>query len=274
MPYLTEAEPMRGVARRLLPGISCITAANPGPMTYHGTNTYIIEEPDGIVVLDPGPDDMAHVEAIMAATDGKVARILLSHAHLDHLGAVPALRTLTGAPVASFHLSADPGHSPDIALADGARIGQLRAVHTPGHAMDHLCFARDDGLLFSGDHVMAWCSTVVGPPPRGDMAAFFESLRRLIARDDRLYLPGHGPMLPDPQPHVQDLLDRRLSRERDIVEAVANGLSDPVEIAGSLYRKANPTLKRAAERNVRAHLFKLVGEGRVREAEADRYVVG
>ena len=274
MPYLRELEPERGVARELQPGIRAITAANAGPMTYHGTNTYLLEEPDGVVVVDPGPADSGHVDAIVAATGGKVVRILLTHSHHDHFGAIRQLQDKTGAPVASFHASADPEHQPDISLFDGAEIGALTAVHTPGHAMDHLCFARADGVLFSGDHVMSWCSTVVGPPPRGDMVAFFGSLRRLIDRPDRLYLPGHGPALPDPQPYVGELLKRRIAREHDIEAAIRDGLSDPYEIAAALYRKANPTLKRAAERNVLSHLAKLVAEGRVAQIGPDRYAAG
>src|SRR5690606_30868213 len=107
-------------------------------------------EPDGIVVIDPGPEDGGHVDAIVAATRGNIARILVTHAHRDHFGAVRELQSRTGAPVASFHESADAEHAPDIALFDGSRIGSLVAVHTPGHASDHLCFARPDGLLFSG----------------------------------------------------------------------------------------------------------------------------
>ncbi len=272
MPYLTEPEPTRGVAMTMLPGIRRITAQNPTPMTLHGTNTYLVDDADGTVVIDPGPDDMDHVDAIMAAADKTIVLILLTHAHPDHVGAVRELKTRTGAPVASFRTSADPEHRPDIALDDGSAIGALTAVHTPGHAPDHLCFARQDGLLFTGDHVMAWCSSVVPPPPRGNMAAFFASLQRLIARDDRIYLPGHGPMLPDPRPYVRELLARRMAREAEIESAVRDGLSDPVAIASTLYNKSNPVLRRAAERNVLAHLSKLVAEGRVSEPEAGRYV--
>jgi len=265
MPYLTEPEPPRGITQEVLPGILRLTAANVGPMTYHGTNTYILDEPDGVVVIDPGPEDSGHVDAIIAATGGTIAHILLTHAHRDHFGAIKELQQRTGAPVASFHLSCDPDHGPDIDLVDGSQIGSLAAVHTPGHASDHLCFARKDGLLFSGDHVMGWCTTVVGPPPRGSMVAFFASLKRLIARDDRLYLPGHGPLLPNPRPYVQEILDRRIVREHEIEAAVRSGLSDPYEISATLYKKTHPVLKRAAERNVLSHLSKLVTEGRIRE---------
>lgn len=272
MPYLTEPEPIRGEPQAVANGILRLTAANGGPMTYHGTNTFLLDEPDGIVVVDPGPEDPEHVDSIVGAGGGRIVRILLTHAHVDHVGAVKELQRRTGAPVASFHTSASPDHQPDIVLHDGSRIGSLTAVHTPGHAPDHLCFARPDGLCFTGDHVMAWCSSVVAPPPRGDMAAFFASLQRLIDRDDRLYLPGHGPALENPRPYVQNLLDRRMAREAEIEAAVQKGLSDPFAIAAILYHKSNPVLKRAAERNVLSHLSKLVAEGRVREVAADRFV--
>ena len=273
MAYLTEPEPPRGVVLPVLPGISRITASNPGPMTYHGTNTYLLEEPDGIVVIDPGPEDGGHVDAIIAATGGNIVRILVTHAHRDHFGAVWELKSRTGAPVASFRESSDPEHVPDIPLSDGDRVGSLVAVHTPGHASDHLCYARPDGLLFSGDHVMGWCTTVVGPPPRGNMVAFFSSLQRLIEREDRLYLPGHGPALPDPRPYVREILDRRMAREVEVEAAVRNGMSNPAEIAASLYpKKTHPVLRRAAERNVLSHLSKLLAEGRVREDGAGGYV--
>lgn len=271
MPYLTEPEPPRGVTQEMLPGIHRITAANPSPMTLHGTNTYILEDKDGIVVLDPGPQDHRHVDAIMSATKGKVARILLTHAHIDHFGALPELQQRTGAPVASFHMSSDPEHTPDIPLRDGSKIGSLTAVHTPGHAPDHLCFAQDDGVLFTGDHVMAWCSSSVSPPPRGDMSAYFASLQLLIVRDDRLYLAGHGPALKDPRSYVQQLLEKRMIRESQIEAAVRNGLSDPFEIAATLYNKSHPVLKRAAERNVLSHLSKLMVEGRVKKDSSEHY---
>jgi glyoxylase-like metal-dependent hydrolase (beta-lactamase superfamily II) len=251
-----------------------LTASNSGPMTYHGTNTYILQEPDGLVVVDPGPEDGSHVDAVVAATQGKVLRILVTHAHRDHFGAVRELQDRTGAPVAAFHESSDGDLTPDVGLRDGSRIGSFTAVHTPGHSSDHLCFARVDGILFSGDHVMGWCTTVVGPPPRGSMAAFFDSLENLIARDDRLYLPGHGPALPDPRPYVQEILRRRLDREREIEAAVRTGLSDPYEISANLYQKTHPVLKRAAERNVLSHLSKLVAEGRVREDGTGGFVAG
>jgi glyoxylase-like metal-dependent hydrolase (beta-lactamase superfamily II) len=255
MAYLTEPQPARGIAQHVAPGVRRLTAGNSGPMTYHG----------GTVVIDPGPDEADHLDAIIAATSGKIAGILLTHTHLDHFGAADDLRRRTNARVYAFHQSFDPDFRHDVGLFDGSSIGSLKAVHTPGHCSDHLCFARADGILFSGDHVMGWCTTVVGPPPRGDMAAFFASLRRLASRSDTVYLPGHGPALPDPVPYVEEVLRRRMMRETEIEAAVRNGVSDPARISASLYHKTHPVLKRAAERNVLSHLSKLVAEGRLKE---------
>ncbi len=260
MAFLTEPEPQRGQAVTVLPGIRRIVAANRGPMTYHGTNTYLVDAPGGLIVLDPGPDDPAHVAAVLAAA-GPVARILLSHTHHDHLGAVAAMRAATEAPVHAWHDPAVPEFTPDVRLQDGDMVDGWRAVFTPGHAADHLCFAGPDGVLFSADHVMSWSSSVVSPPG-GVMTAYFTSLRRLLARDDRVYLPGHGPPLPDPRPFVQDLLARRMAREDAIMAALGATPCTTRALTDLLYSQVDERLRRAAERNVFAHLLKLRDEGR------------
>ncbi len=266
MAFLSEPEPIRGVAAPVLPGIRRIVAANPGPMTYHGTNTYLIDTPEGTIVLDPGPDLPEHVGATVAAA-GRVAAIVLSHRHQDHLGATAALRRATGAPIAAFRASdAADVLVPDIQLGDGQFIGGLTALHTPGHAVDHLCFAYPaaSGLqvLFSGDHVMSWSSSVVSPPG-GNMRAYFTSLERLLTRDDDLYLPGHGPALPSPRTLVRDLLAHRRDREAAIAAKLRDGAAGTADLMAALYSKQHPMLRRAAERNVLAHLQKLEEEGRV-----------
>jgi glyoxylase-like metal-dependent hydrolase (beta-lactamase superfamily II) len=261
MAFLTEPEPPRGVPIDAIPGIRRIVAANPGPMTYHGTNTWLADGPDGAIVLDPGPDDAAHVRHILDATGGRVKLILLSHTHADHLGAVAALRVATGARVYGFHRSADPAFAPDIPLQDGDVVEGWTALHTPGHAADHLCFARADGVVFTADHVMTWSTSVVSPPG-GDMADYFASLRRLLAREDRVYLPGHGPPRHNPRPYAQELLDHRIKREAAILAALAEGPRDAPSLVAMLYTPLNPRLQAAAGRNVLAHLQKLRREGR------------
>jgi glyoxylase-like metal-dependent hydrolase (beta-lactamase superfamily II) len=269
MAFLTEPEPVRGAVLPAIPGISRIVAPNPGPMTYHGTNTWLIDGEDGITVLDPGPDSAAHVQAILDATGGRVARILLSHTHLDHLGAVAELKAATGARVYGFHRAQEPGFSPDIGLQDGDEVAGWTALHTPGHATDHLVFAKD-GVVFSADHVMSWSSTVVSPP-HGDMTDYFASLHKLLARDDQVFLPGHGPPLHDPRGLTQGLLDHRLQREAAILTALGDGPTTSAALVAKLYASVNPALHRAAERNVIAHLDKLGRAGlAVRDGEGWR----
>jgi len=266
MPFLTEPEPERDVSQPVLPGISRVVAANPSPMTYHGTNTYLIDTTDGLVVLDPGPDDPVHVEAVMRATGGQVALILLSHTHHDHVGAAAALQEATGAPTAGYRDSGLATFDADIKLADGDTVAGMLALHTPGHASDHLCFALNasDGtkVLFSADHVMSWSSSVVSPPD-GDMAAYFASLHILLRRDDEVFLPGHGPKLPDPRDLVRELLQHRMARERAIEDALGAGAASTYTLMDTLYSQVHPRLRRAAERNVLAHLLKLEHEGKV-----------
>ena len=267
MPFLTEPEPERGAILPVMPGVSRIVAANAGPMTYYGTNTYLIDTPDGMVVLDPGPEEHPeHVEAILRATGPNIALILVSHTHHDHVGAVPALQQATGAPTVGFRDSGLETFTADIKLADGDMIAGMQAIHTPGHASDHLCFAlpaRDGtAVLFSADHVMSWSTSVVSPPG-GDMADYFASLRRLLERTDDVFLPGHGPTLSEPRNLVREMLVHRTMREQAIERALAKGATGTYALMDTLYSQVHPRLRRAAERNVLAHLLKLEAEGKV-----------
>jgi glyoxylase-like metal-dependent hydrolase (beta-lactamase superfamily II) len=268
MAFLTETEPKRGAVLPVMPGIARIVAANPGPMTYHGTNTYLIDMPDGVAVLDPGPEaHPEHIEAILRAVGANLALILVSHTHRDHIGAVAALQQATGAPTAGFGVSGAATFEADIKLAHGDAIGGITAIHTPGHASDHLCFAlpaRDGtAVLFSADHVMSWSTSVVSPPD-GDMADYFASLRLLLGRADDTFLPGHGPPLPQPRNLVREMLTHRMMRERAIQRKLDHGPANTFVLMNTLYAQLHPRLRRAAERNVLAHLLKLEREGKVR----------
>jgi len=273
MAFLQEPEPQRGALLPVLPGIGRIVARNPGIMTYHGTNTYLIDGVDGVSIIDPGPPDTQHVSDILNAAAGKkISRLVLTHSHFDHMGAVPALQEATGAPVAAFHKSGLEGYRADIALHDDTELAGLTAVHTPGHAPDHLCFQffLPDGskILFSGDHVMSWSSSIVSPP-EGDMLAYYRSLKRVMARDDIYYLPGHGPVLPEPQNLAGELLAHRQKREDAILSALRGQDWSIAALAAELYSKSDPALKVAATRNVLAHMLKLKAEGIVVEGEPD-----
>jgi glyoxylase-like metal-dependent hydrolase (beta-lactamase superfamily II) len=273
MAFLQEDVPPRGVALSVLPGIRRVVAENPGVMTYHGTNTYLIDEADGITVIDPGPESAKHVRDVLAAAGGKpITRLVLTHTHGDHCGAVPELSEHTGAPVYAYRACIHPGIRPDFPLEDNSRVGGLTALHTPGHAADHLCFEyyAENGqkILFSGDHVMSWSSSIVSPPD-GDMLDYYRSLERLLGRDDDIYLSGHGPLLTAPRALVADLLSHRQYRERTIVAALEQQDWAVAALAARLYNKSDLFLKGAAQRNVLAHILKLKAEGVVEEHAPD-----
>ncbi|MFV0491648.1 MAG: MBL fold metallo-hydrolase [Pseudorhodobacter sp.] len=263
MAFFTEPEPERGKIHEVAEGVFRLVARNPSKMTYHGTNTYLMPDGDGYILLDPGPvTDDEHVKDILRATDGRIHTILISHGHADHFGALPELRKHTRADVYAFRLPMVATIEPDAVLDHGDQVGPLTALHTPGHAPDHLCFARKDGLVFTADHVMGWSSSVVSPP-NGDMRAYIASLDLLIGRNDTLYLPGHGPAIPAPRHYVEELKLRRILRENEILDALQRGPASTDILRQTLYHKVDPVLQAAAERNVMAHLAKLQAEGKV-----------
>lgn len=269
MGFLSEAVPPRHVKLDVLPGIARIVADNPGVMTYHGTNSYLVEVEAGLVVIDPGPENEAHVRDLLTAIgNSTLSLILLTHTHADHCGAVPALAAATQAPVAGFHAPAKAGFTPDIGLRDGQAVDGFTALHTPGHAADHLCFAfsaRDGAkILFSGDHVMSWSSSIVSPP-EGDMGDYYRSLSRLLERDDDIFLPGHGPLLAQPHDLTAELLAHRQRRERALMVELSQRDWSVAGLAAKLYSKADLFLKAAAQRNVLAHLLKMKEDGLVAE---------
>ena len=256
-----------------------ILAPNPSPFTYTGTQTYIVGQGE-VAVIDPGPADRAHVEALSSAVENeRVAAIVCTHTHRDHSPASRALAAATGAPIvgcAPLALeddgprsdeSFDAAYEPDRVLEDGERIESagwvLEAVATPGHTSNHLCFAlAGTGVLFSGDHVMGWSTTVVSPPD-GDMADYMASLHKLLERDDRIYFPAHGPPVDDPSGHVRELIAHRRMRERQILERIEAGEARISAMVADMYRDIDPRLHPAAERSVLAHLVDLEARGLV-----------
>ena len=264
---LAEPVPPYGVPIAEADGIVRIVANNPGPMTYRGTNTWLVEHgPDRtIAVIDPGPDDPDHVEAILSAGRGRIDRILVSHAHADHAGAAPALAAALDLALDGertlFDLVSLPGRHR--VLTDGDEVAGLRVLHTPGHAAEHLCFAREaDGIVFTADHVMGWSTSVVPPPPWGSAGDYVRSLRRLQARDDRIFLSGHGPPIRHPRDLLAALLSQRARREREVVALLAvTGPAIVDQMVPLLYPTLKPGLDRAARANILGFLHKLADEG-------------
>ncbi|WP_129790518.1 MBL fold metallo-hydrolase [Sphingosinicella sp. CPCC 101087] len=267
-------------AEEVAPGVARLLADNPSPFTFTGTQTYLIGTRE-VAVIDPGPDLEAHVEAILAATRGRrIAAILCTHTHRDHSPASRPLAAATGAPIVGCAPLAiddegpradaafDFDYRPDRVLGEGERLeGEgwaLDAVATPGHTSNHLCFAlAGTGILFTGDHVMGWSTTVVSPPD-GDMTLYMESLDRLRVRDDRLYLPAHGPAVDNPQAHVRALVGHRRMREKQIIARLEAGEGRISAMVEAMYREVDPRLHPAAARSVLAHLIDLERRGLVR----------
>ena len=275
-----------GIPIVLEPLVARVLAPNPSPFTGTGTQTHLVGTTD-LAVIDPGPDDPAHVEALLAAIAGRPVRaILITHHHRDHspasrplatacrapiVGAAPVHRTGEGFPAeAGF----DADYAPDRVLADGEAVAgdgwTLRALATPGHTSNHLCFdllnqdGSGTGALFSGDHVMGWSTSVVIPPD-GDMGEYMASLDLLLARDDRVYYPGHGEAVENPRRLVRGMLGHRKQREGQIRRRLANGPATITELVAAMYAGLDPRLVRGAEASVLAHLLDLARRGLVGE---------
>ncbi len=258
---LPEPKPIvPGVASALSPLVRRIVAGNPGPMTGPGTNTYLVGI-DEIVVIDPGPDDREHLDAIAGCGGDRIRWIACTHTHPDHWPGVAGLKARTGAEVLAF--DARDGLEIDRSLGDGDPIEAtefvLRAVHTPGHASNHLCYLLEqERMLFSGDHIMEG-STVVIRPPDGDMGAYLEQLERLKAWRPRLkaIAPGHGHLIEQPIAKIDEYLDHRRQREAQVLACVRSGTTKVAKIVEQLYPELIEELVPMAEATVWAHLLHL-----------------
>lgn len=277
-----DFDPLYGQPVEVAPAVRRITVNNPGPYTFHGTNSYLVGA-DTLAVIDPGPDDDEHFEALRRAIAGRpVSHILVSHTHRDHSPLAARLQAETGAimcaegphrparpmrlgEVNPLEASADTDFKPDLVLGDGDMIDGdgwcLRAVLTPGHAANHAAFALEGtDILFSADHVMAWATSVVAPPD-GAMADYMRSLDTLLARDDRLYLPGHGGPVRKPAAFVRALKAHRKMRERAVLERLRSGDRTIADMVRAIYRDTDPRLHGAAALSVLAHLEDIVARG-------------
>lgn len=289
-----------GLAETCEPLVRRVLAPNPSAYTYTGTQTYIVGAGADVAVIDPGPAGTGeaghadthgegHVDAILEAVgSARIAAILCTHTHRDHSPASKALKSATGAPIIGCAPLAiddngpradaafDPDYAPDRVLADGERISgdgwTIEAVATPGHTSNHLCYAvLESGALFTGDHVMAWSTSVVSPPD-GDMSAYMASLQKLYEREqDKRYYPAHGPAVDKPRQLVRGMLGHRRQREAQILRLLETGPHKVPEFVTAMYKGLDPRLVGAAGRSVLAHLIDLETQRRVACDEHDQW---
>ena len=308
IPFVRDIEARYGESDVVSPRVRRVLAHNPHPFTYLGTGTYLIGHGE-VAVIDPGPDDAEHVEAVLRALEPgeHITHLLITHTHSDHSGAVSALQERTGAPSYGYgphgtaadpeppapfvfgdaeadgtdrptrpdepREGADRSFTPDITLRHGDVVADegwtLEAVHTPGHASNHLCYAlAEEQLLCTGDHVMGWSTSVIGPPD-GDLGAYLGSLELLLARDDGWYLPTHGPAVTAPRPLVEAFLAHRRERSEQILGVLADGPATITEIVPQLYADVSKRLWQGAGASVWAHVLALAEAGELGPDEGE-----
>ena len=281
-PFDKSFDLVPGNVKEVAPQVRALVANNPGPFTYKGTVSYIIGR-GKVAILDPGPDDDAHIAALLDAVRGEtVTHIFVTHTHRDHSPGVPKVKAATGAKVFAegphrlarpLHIgetrrldaSADMDFAPDIRLSDGETVSgdgwTLEAVTTPGHTSNHMAYAfKEADLLFAGDHVMAWSTTIVAPPD-GAMSDYMASLQKLARRSEPTYLPGHGAPVRHAPRYVQFLIQHRHGREASILHRLGKGAADIPTIVKAVYIGLDPRLVGAAALSTLAHLEDLVTRG-------------
>lgn len=283
MPF-DPAQLPTGQLMQLSPLVGRVLAPNPSPYTWTGTQSYIVGQGD-VAVIDPGPDDPAHVDALMAAIAGRpVLAIMATHTHRDHSPGTRPLAVATGAPIIGCaplfmddsglraDAAFDRDYGPDRVMQDGEALAgeawTLRAIATPGHISNHLCYAlEEEKALFSGDHVMGWSTSVVAPPD-GNMGDYMRSLDLLMERDDSIYYPAHGDPITDPRRLVRGMMGHRKQREGQILRFIgANGAAPIPDMVAAMYKGLDPRLHRAAGQSVLAHLIDLADRDIVAEGQ-------
>jgi len=281
-PFSREMAFRYGLLEDIAPGVRRIVCENPGPLTFKGTNLYVLGEGD-VAVVDPGPAPAAQLDVLCAALGKeKISHILVTHCHADHSGAVAALKARTGAITCGMprspHDPAIGAKGPsgrnfvapvdfDVRLGHGSRIAsgswEAQAIHTPGHAPDHLCYhVPGENILFSGDHVMGWNTSVIAPP-EGHMGSYLRALEFLMERNETVYFPGHGAPIREPQRFVKALLFHRRWRETEILEAMRSGMTTIAAMVPHIYNGLDPALSGAASLAVLAHLEHMGEKGMV-----------
>ena len=269
------------VSRQISPLIRRVLAKNPSAFTFRGTGTYIVGQ-GNVAVIDPGPDDPAHIEALKQALAGEtVTHILITHTHMDHSPASHALKEIWQAPTYGYgphgagkleqgvqvEEGGDMKFIPDHEVRHGDTIEgsgwTMECVYTPGHTSNHMCYAlKEERCLFTGDHVMGWSTSIVSPPD-GDMTDYMHSLELLLARDDERYWPTHGTCIDNVKDYIQSFIQHRLSREQQILECLGTGLSRIKDMVPVMYTDTDKALYPAATRSVLAAMVRLVDTGQV-----------
>ncbi|MFV0643630.1 MAG: MBL fold metallo-hydrolase [Sphingomonadaceae bacterium] len=267
-----------GCAEQIEPLVRRVLAANPSPYTYTGTQTYLVGNAGDIAVIDPGPAEAEHIDSLVQAIgNDRVVSIMCTHTHRDHSPAAALLSELTGGPVVGCAPLAiesedpridapfDRTYAPDRVLDDGEAMRgtgwTLRAVPTPGHTSNHLCFALEEsGALFTGDHVMGWSTSVIVPPD-GNMSDYLASLDRLYHRDDRIYYPAHGPAVEKPRQLVRGMIGHRRQRENQITRLLEHSPQSIPDLVSQMYKGLDPRLFDAASMSVKAHLVDMQQRG-------------
>lgn len=281
IPFVKNLDFQYGIPQQVSPLVRRVIANNPGPFTYFGTGTYIIGQ-GNVAIIDPGPDDDAHLAAILAATIGEtITHIFVTHPHIDHS---PLSAKLSAATVAKIYGRSeklghkpiesnseegdDTGFRPDVELEDNEIVQchgfELEAIFTPGHTGNHVCFALPaENALFSGDHIMGWSTSVIIPPD-GDMSDYLDSLDKVLARDFATIWPTHGPPITDPKPFVTAYKQHRIARENQVIECLRGGTNKIIDMVPLLYAGVDKRLWPAAARSLHAHMIRLVKIGLVR----------
>ncbi len=285
IPFRRELEFEYGVVAELSPRIRRVIANNPSPFTLHGTGTYILGHGD-VAVIDPGPADPQHIAAILAATEGeRISHVLVTHTHMDHSPGCALLREHTDAPTYAFgphgsgteaeedsgvklEESADHDFDPTIRVRHGEVLAadgwSVECVYTPGHTSNHTCFAlSEERALFTGDHIMAWSTSIISPPD-GDMRRYMASLELLLERDDAVYWPTHGPAVLDPKGHVKAFIAHRREREEQIIACIERGQHQIEDMVPTMYVDLPEFMYRAAGRSVLSAVMYLVQRGELR----------
>ncbi len=273
-----------GIPERMTKRVTRVLCNNPSPFTYTGTGTYLVGAENNLAVIDPGPFDIEHGEAILKAVgDRPITHIFVTHSHFDHSPLSAWLSEKTEAPIYAFgphgtgragglqeeevEAGADKEFMPDHTITDGDTFSgpdwTLKAIHTPGHTANHMCFLlKEEKLMFVGDHVMGWATTVIAPPD-GDVRKYIKSLKKITEEDIEKLIPTHGPWVENPKPFIRGIVTHRKMREGQILKCLEDGASTIDILVARMYKDVDKRLHPAAARSVFGHIIALVDEGRI-----------